>query len=317
MELYLPKLTKIYDWIGFLVIAGLIIIITVIWFSIFQRKEQKKTIIKWLLLSSPGIFILLLTNSSIVYQFFRDGVSEIPTWIFFPFIVGYLFVSDRLSHWLMGTLLLGLSILFRMDHIPALSLVFLAFLVIIHNRKPYEVILCISVLGFVLMLPILHNLYFSGRLVFLPTSSTVPQGFVLPPWVLLKGLRDPEVLNQAWRQLRYLLYLQVPKSDFIGASIAFHGLQIMWAVAMIRGIRSWRSVPRYALLLLAVPPLYLGVHFFYFMYGVLSRHVILDHVAMGLIVLVCWSPIIHHRKQYDPMKKVPYSPPSKRVERRS
>ncbi len=314
LELYLPKLTGIYDWVGFFVIAALTFVTITIWSSIFQKKEQETTILKWFLLGLPGIFILMLVNSSIVFQYFRDGVSEIPTWFLIPFIIGFLFVSDRPNQRLAGTLFLGLSILFRTEHVPALALVFFGFLVFIHNRKKYGVILYTSLLGFILILPVLHNLYFGGRLVIFPTSATVPQGFVLPPRVLLEGLRDPAVLEKAWQQLVYLVYLQVPKRDFMGVSVAFHGLQIIWVVATIRGILSWRAIPKFALLLLAVPPLYLGVHYFYFMYNVLSRHVIMAHITMGLIALVVGSPIILHRTKTDDVEKVTQRPPRKRVE---
>ena len=160
----------------------------------------------------------------------------------------------------MGTLLLGFSVIVRTNYAPALAIVYLAALVFIYYRKPHGVILCSSLLGIVLILPVLHNLYFGGKLIFLPTSAAVPAGLVLPPKTLLDGLRDPSVLSQAWLQFRYLIYLQVPKANFLGVSIAFHGLQIMWGATILKEIRSWRSVLNSAILSKYIPDLFNRSH---------------------------------------------------------
>lgn len=283
-----------------LVIALLLMNFGILWLSAKLFPVGLRGLSWWILLGATGFFLLILANSSNVDKFFHDAVSEFPTWVILPYMIGLLFVFNGQGQWTIGTLLKGHSFLFRTNHAPALVLGFLAFVIKANIGKIRMVVHCTFLLGFVVFLPLLHNLYYGGKLVFLPTSAAVSDALVLPPRAFFEGLDDPSILNLAWHKFRWLVDFRRPKGGFAGVSIAVHGLQFVWGMAIVKAILSRRSVSGFAKVLLAVPMLHLLVQFFYIMFLYLSRHVIMANLAMGVTALVTWSQVMPNGK--NPIK---------------
>jgi hypothetical protein len=141
----------------------------------------------------PGLLLLLLATSGTVLSLLRVGASEYPTWIALPLFLPMLFVSSAPRVWRLGAILLGLSLLTRMNHLPAALVTLLLFLWRAREIRPRAAIGAGLLFGAIALLPALHNAHYGGRFVPLTTSAGVSVNLTLPPARLLDIARDAKV----------------------------------------------------------------------------------------------------------------------------
>ena len=67
--------------------------------------------------------------------------------------------------------------------------------------------------------------------------------------------------------------------------MAIRGLQILWLTACVLAFRRRGFAPGTKILLVALPLLYLGGHLVYVVDQYYPRHIIVGHLAMGLVTL--------------------------------
>jgi hypothetical protein len=105
--------------------------------------------------------------------------------------------------------------------------------------------------------------------------------------------RDPATRTALVSQLRATLYL-VPGSGQQEGLHEFddqlkpilHGLQLVWILVGSAAVGGWLGIPWRAKCLLLVPVLYLGVHLVYQVAVYYPRHIIMGHVAMGVMSML-------------------------------
>jgi hypothetical protein len=231
----------------------------------------------------PITLVLLLVNAEPTIEFIQAGASEYPTWILLPLIFALLFRELSPREWLVGTLMLGFSLIVRINMIPALIGTFLIFLIYNFRNRPKWVLACSILLIVISLLPLAHNLRYGGELILFTSSTETSANLVLPPSEFDRVFSDPEVRESVVRQLRAMFYLRDDEPKVPALTIAFHGLQLMWGVAIVWVLAKWRKVTWRNKFLLLIPILYLVVHLFYQVTVYYPRHIIAGHMAMGLV----------------------------------
>ena len=243
-----------------------------------------------LLPALAGLFLFALINSWYMVYFIHIGASEYPTWILLSYMLCLLFLSGNRKGQMAGILLLGVSLLLRPNHGLSI-LALLAVFIISTFRKDKKIAVAAGILLFVMaLLPAVHNLYYGRELVFLPRSAGIKENLVLPPWALLTQFDEPGIRAKAWEQFQWLFYLKSGEAQFLGLSIALHGLQVLWLVSMGRAFFQRRLVSWMAKAILLLPLLHLGVQYFFVLNAVYPRHIIMGHIAMGVVVVFALSP---------------------------
>ncbi|MGH7319331.1 MAG: hypothetical protein ACRELA_06855 [Candidatus Rokuibacteriota bacterium] len=243
---------------------------------------------------TPGLLILLLINSATMVRFLEVGASEYPTWIALPLFLPMQLVARMPRQRLLGTALVGLSLVSRTNQAPALAAVFLIFWLSTFRRRPGSVMAASLLLVTIAMIPVLHNVYYGRRVAPLPASVGIPKNLVLHPSRLLQLGRDPGVAGFALSQIRGTVYL----ASFITRSgrearqlaLAFHGLQLLWGLTALGVMLERRRFSTTAKLLVILPILYLGVHIFYQVDVYYPRHIVIGHFAMGVVAAYLLSP---------------------------
>ncbi|MBT3391863.1 MAG: hypothetical protein HN413_15805, partial [Chloroflexi bacterium] len=122
---------------------------------------------KKLLLLGIELNVFLLMNLEIVVKFIYKDASEVPPWVALPMILALLTLSSKSGKWLLGTVLLGFSAITRSTYLPAMGFVFFVFLVILIRKQKHLLVLFqySLVIMVILLLPLVHNLYYGGKAV--------------------------------------------------------------------------------------------------------------------------------------------------------
>lgn len=233
-------------------------------------------------LAFPIHLILLTVNAEPIVNLLQAGASEYPTWIFLPLIFSMLYGASSPGEWLIGTLLLGSSLIVRVNQLPALVVVFLIFFFSVYQYKPKWALTCTIIMIAISLLPLVHNLFYGGKGILFTSSTGTSANLVLPPRKLSTVTSDPDMQALFLRQLRAIFYIRVDEPMVPALAIAFHGLQLVWGAAVVWILVSWRKTIMSHKVLLFVPLLYLGVHLVYQVTVYYPRHIIAGYLAMGL-----------------------------------
>ena len=102
-------------------------------------------------------------------------------------------------------------------------------------------------------------------------------------------LDTPAVRRRALDQIGHVFYAypvheSPPRGDELSRT-AMRSLQILWLTTCVLVLRRRGLEPITAALLVTLPLLYLGVHFIYVVDDYYPRHIIVGHLAMGLVTL--------------------------------
>jgi hypothetical protein len=243
-----------------------------------RRRAPARTFV----LALPGLLLVLLASSPTALSMLQWGVSEYPTWIALPLLLTMFFVSSSTRAWALGAVLLGLSLLTRTNHLPAVLTILALFLWRGWHIRPRVAIGAGLLFGAVALLPSIHNYYYGGRLVPLTTSAGIPQNLVLPPARLLQVAQDSEVRMRLRVQVERMLYLGGP--DRV-VEVAVRGLQVTWLVAVGAWVLSGPLGFPLALLV-SLPVSYLVPHVVYQATHAYPRHFLVGYFAMGAVVLL-------------------------------
>jgi uncharacterized membrane protein YqjE len=258
------------------------------------------------LLGGVGILLFALASTPPVVFFVQVSLSEYPTWIFLGLCFPLLFASRSPRHWRTGTVLAGLTLLTR----PNQALAVLGLLAVFAWRtwplRPRATVAALALTAMLLALPAAHNFYYGGQVVLssrgasrlppkdwqesLLTSAGArrPTILKLPPQDWLR-VHDPHVRRQILNQIDHLFYINPvdeppPRGDPLSRDAA-RGLQILWLTACVLAFRRRGLARGTKILLVALPLLYLGVHFVYVVDDYYPRHIIAGHLAMALVTL--------------------------------
>jgi hypothetical protein len=237
--------------------------------------------------------LLALVNAPPIVAHTEWGLSEGPTWIMLPFAFALLFTTTSPRKNLLGTALLAVSFLSRPNHAPAIALMMTVFLVIAARRRPRVALGAALLFGLLSLLPAAHNVHYGGRLVFLQSRPGRvepvyrPRLFEFQPATLLGIWRDRKVQAVVRERVGLLLYAAPPQEPWTRA--AMRGLQLAWAAALVAAVVRWRHRSWSSTVLLAVPLLYLGPHLFYALQVYYPRHIVVGHIAMGVVAIASVS----------------------------
>ena len=229
-----------------------------------------------------GLLLLAVVNSAPVVSQVLAPLSEPATWIALVFAFPLLLASDSARAWGVGAALAGLSIATRPNQAPGTILLLGAFFATALPLRPRAALVAAGLSLAAALLPLAHNLYYGGRWVLFTTTAAVP---ATRPCPRPAGRPSSTTRGRApWRGPRCSARSWLPQQDQT-LDLAVHGLQAAWllAIAMV-GLRRVRaSAPTVALL--ALPAVYLAVHFAYDATSYFPRHVIVGYLAMGLVAL--------------------------------
>jgi hypothetical protein len=258
------------------------------------------------LLGGVAILLFALASTPPVVFFVQVSLSEYPTWIFLGLAFPLLFASRSPRHWGTGTVLVGLTLLTR----PNQALAVLGLLVVFAWRtwpvRPRATMVALALTATVLALPAAHNFYYGGQVVLLSRgASRLPPKDWQESLLANAGARRPTILKvppQDWlrvhdlpvrremlNQIDHLFYVNPvddppPRGDPLSRH-ATRGLQILWLTAGVLAFRRRGFARGTKILLVALPLLYLGVHFVYVVDDYYPRHIIAGHLAMALVTL--------------------------------
>jgi hypothetical protein len=127
-----------------------------------------------------------------------------------------------------------------------------------------------------------------------PADATLPINLVLPPGRLMRVGSDPEAAAIAASQLRGLVYrastITGAGPEYRQLALGFHGLQLLWALLVFPVVLPRSGLHASARVLWLLPLAYLGVHLFYVQYYYYPRHIIIGHLAMGVVATYLLSP---------------------------
>jgi hypothetical protein len=281
---------------------------------------------KWRALGiTIGLFLLVLVTSDPVSRLIYAGASEYPSWIAFPLLFPLLIVPASRRDWRLGTFMLGLTLITRMNHGIALAWLFVVHLWRVSRvsaRPPtrfaaYAVQAVLMLLA-IAALPSVHNLYYGGHLSVLPEEHAVSRTLPMPPSRWLRVFEDGEAKKQALLHLGAVTYtssiaLYTTTAPTVASHVVFmaacRGLQAAWVFAGVllfwplwkrrapTNSSAWSdssaspdpsasSALVTARLLLILPMLYLAVHLFYQVQDYHPRFIVIGYLAMGAVAML-------------------------------
>lgn len=240
-----------------------------------------------ILFGSTALLLLALASTAPVVFFIQVSLSEYPTWIFLALLFPMLFASQSPAQWRSGVVLASLSILTRSNQAAGVLALLGTFAWRTWKLRSRVALGALVLAAFLLALPAVHNLYYGGQLAM--TGKSQPHLLRLPPQLWPRILGDPAALREALNQIDHLFYLNPvddppPRGDEPSRN-AMRGLQVLWLATCVLAVRRWGFAPGAKLLLYTLPLAYLGVHFVFVVDDYYPRHVIVGHLAMGLVTL--------------------------------
>jgi hypothetical protein len=131
----------------------------------------------------------------------------------------------------------------------------------------------------VLVLPLLHNVYYGHTWTWLPRSHDIRENLPLPVSALFR-LNDPSVRAELLLHLQYLAHVGIADRPSLG--VPFHALQLVYVVTVIAWWSRVDSPARVeSALVLLVPVVTLSVHLFFQVHTYYPRHIMLGYLLIG------------------------------------
>ena len=231
------------------------------------------------------ILLLLMVNLEVVNKFVYKDASEVHPWILLSIILSFLLFGTNENSWKFGVILLGISGITRLTHIPALLTVFLIFIVFRIWKSKGGLKLSIYlflILLIIMLLPLFHNIYYGGEFEFFRESREISINADLTPDVWIGAIDNSQFWNLLFQRLALIFQVS---DDYPGISyiLAFHGLQIVWAVLIVYCLLFWKSISSESKFLLLIPMIYLGVFLYFRINTYYYRNIVAGHLAMGLV----------------------------------
>ena len=238
---------------------------------------------RWLLAAAgTAVFFLGGYYVSIVI---RTGISEYPTWSLLLWILPLLFFRDSPATRIFCLAALAFSFTIRMNQAVAILFLMLPAFLGLWNRSKKAFVGGAVVAGFILLLPLFHNLYYGHEFVLTTSSMAVPQNLPLPPAVWIAFLQgDADAAGAVFGHLKTL---------FLFADVTLSTRLILAAMAACFAV--WFPVFLFALirrrsasecLLLAIPLFYLAPHLFFDVHIYYPRLFFIGYLSMAAVAAV-------------------------------
>ena len=225
--------------------------------------------------------IIILSNSSVVFLI-EHGISESFSWLLILFIF-YLLVKDPNRNWLLASILSGLAILNRYNHLPALLFLLVVLLFPLFKKNKWIIVYSALVMVLVLALFPLHNWVYGHNLTIMPTSAGVANNLILTPEKMVNFFSDGSIRYQVFKQFLYSIGIVSWNMADLGLPILI--LTLGWIALGLTLIIKWKSFDAQNKWLWLLPGLFLGVQFFYAMLANYPRHIFAAFLAIALVGL--------------------------------
>jgi hypothetical protein len=248
-----------------------------------------------------GLLLVALVTSEPVSHLIYVGASEYPTWIAFTLLFPRLALPASRREWWLGSMMVGLSLITRMNQAIALGWLFAVFLWRRAAARPALAIQPVLLVLAFAALPTAHNLYYGGHLAVLPSEHAMTRTLPMPPSLWLRVFDDETARNQALEHLGAITYsnriaVGTPIVPTDASHLVFmtvcRGLQAAWILAAILLFKTkttsatTATTMATAKLLLILPALYLGVHLFYQVRDYHPRFIVIGYLAMGAVAML-------------------------------
>ena len=240
-----------------------------------------------LVIFSGTVLLVTFVNSTVVATWIRQGTSEYPTWLLFPFAFTWLFASGQKST-ARGFAALSATFIARTNQAPAILWLFIFRGWSAFRKKDWRLVPALGLAVLICLLPALHNKFYGGEFTVLPTSRDIPENLVIPPDRWLDAQTDQEARRQVIEQLDFLLYGSTTGARHVLAGgelrFVFLGFQLLWIIALgLASQRLWRFREVSILVMAALPLVYLAPHLFYQVDVYYPRHVVIGYLAMAAV----------------------------------
>ena len=240
-----------------------------------------------LVIFSGTVLLVTFVNSTAVATLIRQGASEYPTWLLFPFAFTWLFASGQKST-TRGFAALSATFIARTNQAPAILWLFIFRGWSAFREKDWMFVPALGLAGAICLLPALHNNYYGNEFTMLPTSRNIPENLVLPLDRWIEAQTGQEARQQVLAQLDFLLYGSTTAERHVlaggGLRLVFLGFQLLWIVAVGVAIqRLWQLRQVSSLVMVVLPLVYLLPHLFYQVDVYYPRHVVVGYLAMAAV----------------------------------
>ncbi len=234
---------------------------------------------------------LVLFGGYYVSGIIREGLSEYGAWVLLLWALPGLYGAPGAAGILAGAASLAVAYTIRPNLLPGILWV----LILTASgfwKKHARTILLASVLALgIALLPLAHNVIYGGQWVLSTNSGATPANFVLPPSTWLAFLRGDGAAAAAVREQMGMLVLLTEVPDSMLPVLALMGLFFIgWLAAVGISIAHRKAVN---LFWLALPLVFLSVHFFYDAITYYPRHIVAAYLCMAIsavLVLIRETP---------------------------
>ena len=233
-----------------------------------------------------AVLVVVLAISSRVIEAEYLGLSEYATWIIAIFVGALLFKETIEQRWiLLGAALCGFCVFVRTNQLFGMAALVAIFAFAGFSKKCLKQLsfwLPFCVFGFMVLLPLFHNLYFGRVFVLLPQSAGKNSDY---SWAeLFQVFSNGESRAKAIMKLReftYTAYLNKGMGFSFTLAIVFWSFQIAWIVSLAQVCRRrMRSLKNFAVVIwplaFAIPAIPYRLDAYY------PRQVVMFNLALGL-----------------------------------
>jgi len=248
-----------------------------------------------------AVLVVVLAISSRVIEAEYLGLSEYATWIIAIFVGALLFKETIEQRWiLLGAALCGFCVFVRTNQLFGMAALVAIFAFVGFSKKSLKQVsfwLPFCVFGFMVLLPLLHNLYFGRVFVLLPQSAGKNSDY---SWAeLFQFFSNGESRAKAIMKLReftYTAYLNKGMGFSFTLAIVFWSFQIAWIISLAQVCRRrLRSLKNFAVVIwplaFAIPAIPYRLDAYY------PRQVVMFNLALGLAAFAIFNKMYQLEKR--------------------
>lgn len=268
-----------------------------------SNRENGQLIRTWAY--AMAVFVVVLAISSRVIEAEYLGLSEYATWIIAIFVGALLFKESIEQRWiLLGAALCGFCVFVRTNQLFGMAALVAIFAFAGFSKKSLKQVsfwLPFCVFGFMVLLPLFHNLYFGRVFVLLPQSAGKNSDY---SWTeLFQVFSNGESRAKAIMKLReftYTAYLNKGMGFSFTLAIVFWSFQIAWLASLVQTLR-WKIWSPKVVVLLTWPLAFAVPAIPYRLDAYYPRQVVMFNLALGLAAFAIFNEM-HQLKKSDSAK---------------
>jgi hypothetical protein len=240
-----------------------------------------------------AVLVVVLAISSRVIEAEYLGLSEYATWIIAIFVGSLLFKETIEQRWIvLGAALCGFCVFVRTNQLFGMAALVAIFAFAGFAKKSLKQVSFwapFCVFGFMVLLPLFHNLYFGKVFVLLPQSAGANSDY---SWAeLFQVFSNGESRAKAIMKLReftYTAYLNKGMGFSFTLAIVFWSFQMAWIISLTQVCRrKMRSLKNFAVIIwplaFALPAIPYRLDAYY------PRQVVMFNLALGLAAFAIFN----------------------------